>query len=253
MDVLIVAGEASGDQHGALLWRELKSRDPRLRGFGLGGEGLRAAGCETLADSSEIAVVGLFEVLKILRRARQIFATLVAEVEKRGAKAAILIDSPDFNLRLARELKKRGVFVVYYISPQLWAWRKGRIRAIKRDVDLMLVLFPFEVEFYRSHGVDAVHVGHPLVDEVPRLDQLWDRAPLKTSEQTLRLALLPGSRRSELKALLPTMLATVRQIAEERPVEALLIQAPILPDSLFDAYLDAAGPLGSKVKLERSQ
>lgn len=251
MDVLIVAGEASGDLHGASLWSELTRRAAHLRGFGLGGSSLRAAGCETLADSSEIAVVGLFEVLRILRRARQIFALLLAEVEKRGVKTAILIDSPDFNLRLAKELKKRGVFVVYYISPQLWAWRKGRIRAIKRDVDLMLVLFPFELEFYQRHGVDAVHVGHPLVDEVPQLEHRWDIAPPLTSAQPVRVALLPGSRRSELKALLPTMLEAVRRMAETRPIEALLIQAPILPDKLFDEYLAASGSLGKNVKLER--
>ncbi len=116
-------------------------------------------------------MVGITEVWRILGRAREIYRSLLAEVDRRGARTALLVDFPDFNLRLAKALKKRGVRVVYYVSPQVWAWRKGRVRTIARVVDEMLVLFPFEVDFYRERGVRAVHVGHPLVDQVPVLER----------------------------------------------------------------------------------
>src|ERR1700724_2295635 len=172
--------------------------------FGMvGGAELRAAGLDALSDSSEVAVVGVVEVLKVLPRVRQVFAALLAEVDRRRPRAAVLIDFPDFNLRLAGRLARRGIPVIYYISPQVWAWRRGRVRTIARRVDEMLVLFPFEVEFYRRSGVRAVHVGHPLVDEGPRLPSAWDREP--AAGEPYRLALLPGSRRSEIEAPLPAM------------------------------------------------
>ncbi len=242
-DILMVAGEASGDLHGARLLTELKQRVPDLRAFGLGGDELEDAGFDAVAHSSEIAVVGIAEVLKILRRAREIFAAILAEVDRRGARWAILIDSPDFNLRLAKQLRRRGVRVIYYISPQVWAWRKRRIHAIARDVDLMLVLFPFEKEFYRNHDVDVRHVGHPLVDEVPRLEQVWDRESLDDGQPARpTLALLPGSRRSEIHALLPWMLEAVSQVASRRVggLTCRLIQAPNIPEQLFDQILGAS-------------
>ncbi|MEL7060333.1 MAG: lipid-A-disaccharide synthase [Acidobacteriota bacterium] len=257
-DLLIVAGEASGDLHAARLLSALEarlgpSREP-LRAFGLGGEELRRAGLETLADSAEISVVGIVEVAKIYRRARQIFDQLLAEVDRRGATTAILVDFPEFNLRLARELRKRDVRVVYYISPQIWAWRKGRVRTIARDVDLMLVLFPFEVDFYRQHDVEVVHVGHPLVDEVPQLEQAWDRVEAAggiEASEPLRLAVLPGSRPSEVRALLPTLIAAAERIAAQRSVAVRLIAAPTVPDQLFDELLDGAGLPVERVSAER--
>jgi lipid-A-disaccharide synthase len=201
-ELLVVAGEASGDLHGARLISELRRRVPDLTVFGLGGDEMREAGLEPVAHSSEISVVGLTEALKILSRAREIFADLLREVDRRHPGLAVLIDFPDFNLRLAKELKSRGVEVVYYISPQIWAWRRGRVKTISRLVDRMLVLFPFEVDFYRGHDVDVVHVGHPLVDEVPVLPQAWDRDGSAGGsfagpfDGPYRVALLPGSRTS---------------------------------------------------------
>ena len=248
--VLIVAGEASGDQRGARLLEALRRLTPNLQAFGLAGEALRAAGCEVLAESHEIAVVGLVEVIKILPRARAIFRNLLDEVDRRGARTAILIDSPDFNLRMARELRKRGLKVVYYVSPQVWAWRKGRIRQICRDVDLMLVLFPFEVDFYREHGLDAVHVGHPLVDEIPQLPAAWEERPLTGAGDRATVALLPGSRRSEVRALLPWMLESVALLSRERPVLARLIVAPALPPELFQEIVAASKVAASGVELQ---
>jgi len=237
-DLLVVAGEASGDLHGARLLSELRRRVPDLTAFGLGGDEMRAAGLEAVAHSSEISVVGITEVLKILPRAREVFADLLREVERRRPGLAVLIDFPDFNLRLAKELKGRGLEVVYYISPQVWAWRKGRVKTIAKVVDRMLVLFPFEADFYRDHGVDVVHVGHPLVDEVPVLPQAWDRGE---SAGPFRVALLPGSRRSEVEALLPTLLEAARKLAARLPVEVRIIKAPTIPSELLDEAVGLAG------------
>lgn len=231
-ELLMVAGEASGDLHGARLLSELRRLVPAVRAFGMGGGEMTAAGLETVADSSEISVVGIIEALKVLPRAREIFRRLLDEVGRRGTRTAVLVDFPDFNLRLAKELDRRGVSVVYYVSPQVWAWRRGRVRSIARIVDKMLVLFPFEVEFYRRHGVEVIHVGHPLVDEVPELPQAWDRGAPR--DQPYRLALLPGSRHSEVAALLPVMLGTVRHLARRLPLQARLIRAPSIPRAVLE-------------------
>jgi lipid-A-disaccharide synthase len=238
-ELLVVAGEASGDLHGARLVAELRRLVPDLSVFGLGGDELRAAGLDPVAHSAEISVVGITEVLRILKRAREVFAALLAEVDRRRPAAAVLIDFPDFNLRLARELKKRGVPVVYYISPQVWAWRRSRVKTIAQVVDRMLVLFPFEVDFYRRSGVEVVHVGHPLVDEVPQLPAAWERG--EPSGEPYRVALLPGSRVSEVEALLPVMLESVRRLAEELPVEARLIRAPTVPQELLEEEIELSG------------
>ncbi len=241
-ELLVVAGEASGDLHGARLVSELRRLVPGLETFGLGGDELKAAGLEPVAHSSEVSVVGITEVFRVLPRIREVFASLLAEVDRRRPDAAVLIDFPDFNLRLARELEKRGLRVVYYISPQVWAWRKGRVRTISRLVDRMLVLFPFEVDFYRRHHVDVIHVGHPLVDEVPVLPNIWDRLD-KGGEPDgpFRVALLPGSRLSEVESLLPTMLAAVRRMASELPIEALLIRAPTVPREVLEEQVQLCG------------
>jgi lipid-A-disaccharide synthase len=246
-ELLVVAGEASGDLHGARLISELRRRVPGLTVFGLGGDEMREAGLEPVAHSSEISVVGLTEVLKILPRAREVFAGLLREVDRRHPGLAVLIDFPDFNLRLAKELKSRGLEVVYYISPQIWAWRRGRVKTISRLVDRMLVLFPFEVDFYRGHDVDVVHVGHPLVDEVPVLPQAWDRDGAAGGSFAgpfngpYRVALLPGSRTSEVEALLPTLLESVKRLSAGLPVEARIIKAPTVAPELIDEAVELAG------------
>ena len=238
-ELLVVAGEASGDLYGARLISELRRRVPDLATFGLGGDEMQAAGLEAVAHSSEISVVGLTEALKVLPRAREVFAGLLREVDRRRPVLAVLIDSPEFNLRLARQLKRRGVEVAYYVSPQVWAWRRGRIKTIGRLVDRMLVFFPFEVDLYRRHGVDVVHVGHPLLDEVPQLPQAWDRG--EPVGEPYRVALLPGSRLSEIEALLPTLLAAVKRLASELPIEARIVQAPTIAREVLEDHVELSG------------
>ncbi len=233
----MVAGEASGDFHGGRLLAELKARVPALSAYGLGGDEMARLNFEAVAESRDIAVVGLTEALRVLPRARQIFRLILAEVDRRGTRTAVLIDFAEFNLRLARQLHRRGVRVVYYISPQVWAWRRRRVKAIARTVDRMLVLFPFEVDFYRRHGVQVEHVGHPLIDEVPRLAQVWDLPA--GGEGPRVLTLLPGSRRSEVRALLPSMLESAARAAAQLPIEVRLIEAPTVPRELFDQLLAA--------------
>jgi len=239
--LLVVAGEASGDLHAARLLAELRRLVPDVEPFGLGGDELAAAGLERIADSSEISVVGITEAFKVLRRAREIFAELLAEVDRRRPLAAVLVDFPDFNLRLARELAGRGVRVVYYISPQVWAWRRGRVRTIARTVDKMLVVFPFEVDFYAGHDVEVTHVGHPLVDEVPELPHVWDRGDPAERGEPYRIALLPGSRESEIEANLPLMLEAARRLAERLPVFVRLIRAPTIPAERLEEAIALSG------------
>ena len=240
--LLVVAGEASGDLHGARLIAELERMVPDLECFGLGGDELQRHRFDSVAHSGDIAVVGFTEVLGVIAKARRIFRDLLAETERRKPAAALLIDSPGFNLRLARRLRKLGVPVVYYVSPQIWAWRQGRVKSIARRVRKMLVLFGFEVDFYRRHGVEVRHVGHPLVDEVPRLDHVLD----EVDQRRPRIALLPGSRRNEVKSLLGAMLRALEAVARERPIEVVLLEAPTLPPALLDEML-----AGTTLPIER--
>jgi lipid-A-disaccharide synthase len=231
--LLVVAGEASGDLHGARLLAELATMVPGVQCFGLGGDEMARVGFDSVGHSRDIAVVGFTEVLGVIAKARRLFRALLDETERRRPAAALLIDSPGFNLRLARRLRRLGVPVVYYVSPQIWAWRQGRVRSIARRVHKMLVLFAFEAQFYRRHGVAVRHVGHPLVDEVPRLDHVLDDG----KERPIRIALLPGSRESEVRALLGAMLGALEAVHREHPVEVILLEAPTLPPALLDGML----------------
>jgi len=239
-DLLVVAGETSGDLHAARLVDALMELQPGLRPFGLGSRYLEAAGVELLADSSEIAVVGISEALSILERARELFDRILAEVERRRPRVAVLVDYPEFNLRLARELRWRGVRVAYYVSPQIWAWRPWRVRTIAESVDRMLVLFGFEVDFYTRHSVDAVHVGHPLVDEVPFLQQAWERVRPGALPDRFEIALLPGSRRGEVASLLAVQISAAALLAKEIPLRVRIVRAPSIDRSVIDAALASA-------------
>ena len=205
--VLVVAGEASGDLYGSRLIQALRARDPELAFLGIGGERLRGEGATLFADSRDLAVVGLVEVLEHLRPIRAAFREARRILREEPPDLALLIDYPDFNLRLARESRRRGVPVVYFISPQVWAWRKSRIDLIARCVDLMLVVLPFEEELYKARDVPVRFVGHPLLDILPpALAPAEAKRALGLDPEARVVGLLPGSRRREVAAHLPVML-----------------------------------------------
>jgi lipid A disaccharide synthetase len=214
--LLISAGEASGDMHGAALLRALRqlASPGRVECFGLGGERLRAAGCEIIVDAKDVAVVGLSEVVSHLPRIYREFRRLLEAVDRRRPDAAVLIDFPEFNFRLARQLHRRGIPVIYYVSPQLWAWRRGRLKLVRRYVRKMLVIFPFEREFYRRHGVEVEFVGHPLADPA---DPGASGVASAMERDCRQIALLPGSRRKEIELNLPAMLAAAVGLHARHP------------------------------------
>ena len=209
MKLLISAGEASGEYYGAQLIAALKKRESSVDCFGVGGDRMHTAGCRLIVKAHDIAVVGLAEVVTHLPKIWGEFRKLLRAVDAEKPDAAILIDFPDWNLRLARELHRRGIRVVYYVSPQLWAWRPKRIEQIKRHVRKMLVIFPFEEPWYRERGVEAEYVGHPLAD----LPAPGPPPPLRSPQ--IPIALLPGSRKKEIALNVPAMLQAARSLGKK--------------------------------------
>ena len=236
--LLISCGEPSGDAYGAELLRHLRAGRPDLETFGLGGDRLRAEGARLHAHVRDLAVVGLVEVLTHLRHLRRVFNGLVDEAVRRRPDVAVLVDYPDFNLRLAAALHRRGIPVVYYVSPQLWAWRAGRMRDVRRHVAHMLVIFPFEEALYRAAGVPVTFVGHPLVDLVrPEGDRAGFVRQIGLDPARPTLAVLPGSRRKELAHNLPPLAAALDLISARRPdVQPVLA----LADSLERGPVESA-------------
>ena len=210
--ILISAGEASGENYGAMLISELrKLLGPDVQFFGVGGERMRAAGFEAVVDSAKVAAVGITEVVKHIAGIYREFFRMVSVAKAKRADVAVLIDFPDFNLRLAGKLKEIGVPVVYFVSPQLWAWKQRRIWRVKKFVDRMLVIFPFEEDYYRQRDVAAQYVGHPLADlPLPQVPRAAYAQQYGIDPDKHWIALLPGSRRKEVLLNLPPMLASAR-------------------------------------------
>ena len=226
--ILLVAGEASADLHGSHVVRELKRIDPSVHMYGIGGEELRRAGMKILFDARDLSVVGIVEVVSRLPHIRKVFNTLKRQIEQAPPGLLILLDYPDFNLRLAAVAKKHRVPVLYYISPQIWAWRQGRVKKIARIVDHMAVVFPFEVPLYEKEGVPVQFVGHPLLDrEIPAFDSAGSLEAFGMKPGWPVIGLLPGSRKSEIERLLPVMLAAAERIRKEYPLAQFII--PVAP------------------------
>jgi lipid-A-disaccharide synthase len=239
-EILIVAGEASADLHAARALIELRKLRPGLRAFGVGGPALRAAGLEALYPAEEICVMGLVEVLPRLPRILSILGGLVRAAAARRPAVALLVDLPDFNLRLAARLKKQGVKVVYYISPTIWAWRKGRAAQIARVVDRMLCILPFEPEAYRGTGVSARFVGHPFAERPLPGPRGAYRDALGLARDRTTIAIVPGSRRGEVARLLPPMLDAAERLRANHPdAQFVLPVAPTLDRALLAPYLAA--------------
>jgi len=243
---MIVAGEASGDLHGGALAEALFAQDPDLDIVGFGGGAMRAAGVDIRYDIEQLGIVGLIEVLYRFNEVLEAYG-IALKLLKERVQVLVLIDFPDFNLRLAKAAKGLGIAVVFYVSPQIWAWRPGRIKTIAERVDLMLVILPFEEEIYRQAGVACEFVGHPLLDEFQKkgIDRKASVAP-QVSKPPI-LALLPGSRKREVSVLLPLMLSGAERLARDFPgLQVLIPAAPSLPEALI-AGLASASPLPVKI------
>jgi lipid-A-disaccharide synthase len=237
---LLSAGEASGDTYGSQLIDSLRQLAPGSTFFGMGGEKMRASGAELLVNANEVAVVGLVEVVTHLPAIRRRFKHLVAEAAHRKPDAAILIDFPDFNLRLARELHRLGIPVFYFVSPQIWAWRTGRVKQIKKYVRKMIVIFPFEQEFYARHGVEVSYVGHPLAyAPAPQISREAFAAQHHLDPKKQWIALLPGSRRKEVRLNLPAMIKAAGLLQKQSAgFEFLLPVASTLSEHRLREQLD---------------
>lgn len=233
--VLIVAGEASSSLYAQRILENWIANGTSVDAFGIGSQAMEKIGFKRLGKSEEMAVVGLSEVIKHFPLIRRVYNSLLEECDRSKPDFALLLDYPDFNLRLAKDLKKRGIKVIYYISPQVWAWRRGRVKLIRKVVDEMLVLFPFEEPFYREHGVNATFVGHPLLDELElrrhqtKSDQRIRRERYGIQSFEFVLGLMPGSRESELRHHLRDQLAAAELLAKRYPhVRPVLFCAPTI-------------------------
>lgn len=265
MKILISAGEASGEMYGAQLIEALQAANPaaELRSartgqrpvptqavefFGVGGEKMRAAGCDTVVDAKDLSVVGITEILSHLPKIWGLFHRLIAEADKRKPDLALVIDSPAFNWRVARQMHKRGVPVAYYVCPQFWAWRQGRVKLLRKYVSKALVIFPFEESFYRNRGVDATFVGHPLASlPKPAIGREEYAKQHGVDMAKHWIALMPGSRRKEVKMNLPVILESAKRLGAE--YEFLLPVAPTLERNFLEGLIAESGSSAAKIHL----
>jgi lipid-A-disaccharide synthase len=234
--------------YGAQLIEALRRRNPQLEFFGVGGDGMRAAGCDTVVDAKDLSVVGITEILSHLPKIYGLFQHLIKEADRRKPDLAVVIDSPAFNWRVARQMKKRGIPVVYYVAPQFWAWRQGRVRLIRDYIDKALVIFPFEEKFYRDRGVDATFVGHPLADlPHPAIERSDYAAQNGLNPSKLWITLMPGSRVKEVCMNLPTIVEAAARLGSD--YEFLLPVAPTLDRAFLQSLIGRKTPGQHRITL----
>jgi lipid-A-disaccharide synthase len=234
--------------YGAQLIEALRRRNPQLEFFGVGGDGMRAAGCDTVVDAKDLSVVGITEILSHLPKIYGLFQHLIKEADRRKPDLAVVIDSPAFNWRVARQMKKRGIPVVYYVAPQFWAWRQGRVRLIRDYIDKALVIFPFEEKFYRNRGVDATFVGHPLADlPHPAIERSDYAAQHGLNPSKLWITLMPGSRVKEVCMNLPTIVEAAARLGSD--YEFLLPVAPTLDRAFLQSLIGRKTPGQHRITL----
>lgn len=238
--IILVAGEASGDMHGAYLVEELKKLNPSLTFSGLGGRKMMDSGVKIDQDLTRMAVVGFWEVLKHYSTIKKAFDLILAKIHQRKPSAIILIDYPGFNLRLAKKINKQDVKVIYYISPQVWAWKASRVELVRQYIDQMLVLFKFEKSFYARYGIDVSFVGHPLTDTVvPSMEPVAFLKSVDLQEYKTTIGLLPGSREKEVQRLLPEMLKAAQILKKEFPMlQFLIVKAETIDAALIEHCLN---------------
>ncbi len=237
----IVAGEKSGDALGAGLIEALKQQLPNAEFSGLGGPAMQAAGLHSIADMERLSVMGLVEPLKRLPDLFALRRELLQHFLSWPADIVIGIDSPDFNLGLERRLKKRGLLCCHYVCPSVWAWRQGRVKTIRRSVDYVLALLPFETAFLQSHGIAASFVGHPLADEIAATDSGLNHSEIRADDKTI-LCVMPGSRQSEVTIMAETQMQVVKKLLDYFP--ALQVVVPAVSEELQDLITQIAGQAG---------
>ena len=246
-NLLIIAGEDSGDMHAADVIRALKEKHSDINVWGIGGDKLRAEGVELLHDTREMDVLGIVEVLKRYSFFKRTFNEVLAEADKRKPDAALLVDYPGFNLRLARELKNRGIKVLYYVCPQVWAWNRGRIPKMAEIIDRLMVIFPFEVDVFKGVDLKVDFVGHPMVDEL-REFRAKEPELLPWNGKT-KIALLPGSRKQEIIYILPRLLEAAHLLEQSRPDISFLIPVPERRLALVESVMQKAGKAPRNVSI----
>ena len=240
LSVMFSAGESSGDQHAANMFLELKKHQPDIKGFGMGGAKMALAGIDIRYDSGSIGVIGVVEVLKHYGEIRRALKLIQQLVSTERPDLLVCVDYKEFNLKLARFAKQCGVKVLFYVSPQVWAWRPGRVKTYGKAIDMMAVIFPFETTYYDAENVPVRYVGHPSVDKVhPQRSRLEDMAIFNLDESNPVIGLLPGSRANEINRLLPIMLAAAEILQARIPgIQFMLPQADSISDELLENYMD---------------
>ena len=240
LSIMFSAGESSGDQHAANMFLELKKYQPDIKGFGMGGAKMALAGIDIRYDSGSIGVIGVVEVLKHYGEIRRALKLIQQLVSNERPDLLVCVDYKEFNLKLARFAKQCGIKVLFYVSPQVWAWRPGRVKTYGKAIDMMAVIFPFETTYYDAENVPVRYVGHPSVDKVhPQRSRLEDMAIFNLDESNPVIGLLPGSRANEINRLLPIMLAAAEILQARIPgIQFMLPQADSISDELLESYMD---------------
>src|SRR5579862_31669 len=268
VQILISAGEASGEMYGAQLIEALRARAAALPAqeggdsansltfFGAGGERMRAAGCEIVVDAKDLAVVGITEILSHLPKILGLYRKLIRAADEKHPAVGVVIDSPAFNWRVARQMRKRGIPVVYYVCPQFWAWRQGRVRLLRKYINKALVIFPFEEKFYRDRGVDATFVGHPLADlPAPEISRETYAVANQLDATKPWITLMPGSRRKEVRMNLPTILDSAARLQQDDPASGYAFLLPVartLDSSFLNELIKTHDGTGSTASLQQN-
>jgi lipid-A-disaccharide synthase len=234
---MIIAGEVSGDLHGASLITELKKLDNNIEIYGIGGDKMSAAGMKTIYHTNQMAFLGFVEVIKHLPFIKKVQKELINTIMSKEIKTVVLIDYPGFNLSIAKKLKAMSVKIIYYISPQIWAWGEGRIKKIKKLIDKMLVVFPFEEELYKKAGVEVNFVGHPLLDRINEYnfllkDELYKKFNLNIGKEILLI--LPGSRKHEVEKIFPECIAAAEKVANEFKLQIVIACSPNIEEEFLE-------------------
>ncbi|MCK5220654.1 MAG: lipid-A-disaccharide synthase, partial [Candidatus Aminicenantes bacterium] len=241
-NILIVAAENSAENYGSKIIEQFEQSDHKVSFFGAGGDELQKRGVELIVHSKELSIVGIVEVLSSIIRLKKIMGRILDSCKRKKADGAILIDYPDFNLRLAKKLKKAGIPVYYYISPTVWAWRYSRVKIIRKYVDHMFIIFPFEQEIYKREKIPFTYTGHPLVPSI-RIKKGRDifRKEFKIRDGEKVLSLLPGSRLSEIESLLPEMLSAIKILRSQIKFKAIILKADNINKEIIERIINSSG------------